>query len=64
MDASTFMIEMVHKYPKQVEIYAGGAVTNIAIAVMRNATFAENVKSLVLQGGYVDVNFRQVSCRL
>jgi inosine-uridine nucleoside N-ribohydrolase len=51
---------MVHKYPKQVDIYAAGALTNIAIAIMLNETFAENVKSLVIQGGYVDVNLLQV----
>jgi inosine-uridine nucleoside N-ribohydrolase len=60
VDASLFMIEMVHKYPGQVDVFAAGALTNIAIAIILNSTFAENVKSLVIQGGYLDVNVRQV----
>jgi inosine-uridine nucleoside N-ribohydrolase len=55
------MIEMVHKYPGQVDIYAAGALTNIALAVLLNETFAQNVKSIVIQGGYLDVNLLQGS---
>jgi len=54
------MIEMVHKYPGQVVIYAAGPLTNIALAVLLNETFAQNVKSIVIQGGYLDVNLLQV----
>jgi inosine-uridine nucleoside N-ribohydrolase len=59
-DAPDFMIEMVHKYPGQVEIFAAGPLTNIAQAIMRNSTFAETAKSLVVQGGYIDCNILQV----
>jgi hypothetical protein len=60
IDAPTFMIEMVHKYPGQVDIYAAGAMTNIALAIQLNSTFAQNCKSIVIQGGYLDVNLLQV----
>jgi inosine-uridine nucleoside N-ribohydrolase len=60
IDASTFMIEMVHKYPGQVDIFAAGAMTNVALAIKQNATFAQNVKSIVIQGGYLDQNTLQV----
>jgi inosine-uridine nucleoside N-ribohydrolase len=52
--APSFMIDMVHKYPGQVDIYAAGPLTNIAKAINLNATFAQNVKSIIIQGGYVD----------
>lgn len=55
------MIEMVHKYPGQVDIYAAGAMTNIALAITQNSTFAQNCKSIVIQGGYLDVNLLQVT---
>lgn len=60
MDTPTFMIEMVHKYPGQVEIYTAGALTNIANAIKLDSTFAETTKNIVIQGGYIDVNFLQV----
>jgi hypothetical protein len=60
IDAPTFMIEMVHKYPGQADIYAAGAMTNIALAIQLNSTFAQNCKSIVIQGGYLDVNLLQV----
>lgn len=61
IDALTFMIEMVHKYPGEVEIYAAGAMTNIALAIKQNATFASNCKGIVIQEGYLDVNLLQVN---
>ena len=64
VNASHFMVEIVHKYPGQVDIFVAGAMTNIALAIQLNATFAQNVKSIIIQGGYLDVNLRQVDLLL
>lgn len=53
--AASFMIESVRKYPGQVTIYAAGALTNVALAVRLDPTFARNAKELVIMGGYIDV---------
>lgn len=55
MSAADFMIEQVHKYPGQVTIFAVGACTNVAIAVMKDPTFAENAAGIVYMGGAIDV---------
>jgi transcription antitermination factor NusG len=47
-DAAWFMIEQVRKYPGQVSIYSAGALTNIALAVRMDPTFAKNAKELVI----------------
>lgn len=60
INAPTFMIEIVHKYPGQVEIYTAGALTNIANAIKLDSTFAQITKNIVIQGGYIDVNIPQV----
>jgi inosine-uridine nucleoside N-ribohydrolase len=59
--ATSFMVEQVHKYPGQVSIYAAGAMTNVALAVRMDESFAKLAKELVIMGGYVDVNLYQVS---
>lgn len=50
-DAVHFLIRMVHKYPHQVTIYAGGPLTNIAQAITLDPHFAELAQELVLMGG-------------
>ncbi|RDW64224.1 inosine-uridine preferring nucleoside hydrolase-like protein [Coleophoma crateriformis] len=59
--AAAFMVEMVHRYPGQVSIYSGGALTNVALAVRMDEKFASLTKNLVLMGGYIDVNLLQVT---
>lgn len=59
--AAAFMVEMVHRYPGQVSIYSGGALTNVALAVRMDDKFASLAKNLVIMGGYIDVNLLQVS---
>ncbi|XP_047340431.1 uridine nucleosidase 1 [Impatiens glandulifera] len=49
--ASEFMVEMVSKYPGEVSILALGPLTNLALAVKRDSTFAKKVKKLVILGG-------------
>lgn len=60
MHAVNFLIEQVHRYPGQVSILALGTLTNIALAVKMNATFARQVKEIFIQGGYIDVDLAQV----
>jgi purine nucleosidase len=50
-DAAHFMIRMVHKYPGQVAIYAGGPMTNLALAITMDPQFPELAKELVFMGG-------------
>lgn len=61
MHAVNFLIEQVHRYPGQISILALGTLTNIALAVKMNATFAQNVKEIFIQGGYIDVDLAQVN---
>lgn len=49
------MVEQVRKYPGEVMIYSGGALTNIALAVRLDPGFASLAKGLVVMGGYLDV---------
>jgi purine nucleosidase len=49
-DAAHFLIRMVHKYPQQVSIYAGGPMTNIALALTIDPEFANLAKELVFMG--------------
>ena len=58
-NAASFMVDMVHKYPDQVSIYAAGALTNVALAVRMDPNFASLAKELVVMGGYVDDNLLQ-----
>lgn len=50
-DAAHFLIRMVRKYPNQVTIYAGGPMTNIALAISIDPEFVGLVKELVFMGG-------------
>ncbi|KAI5310419.1 hypothetical protein KEM55_007302 [Ascosphaera atra] len=59
--AAQIMIEAVHKYPGQVSIYSAGALTNVALAVRMDPTFASLAKELVIMGGYVDDNMLMVT---
>lgn len=55
------MIEQVRKYPGEVMIYSGGALTNIALAVRMDPEFASLAKGLVIMGGYLDVTLLTTS---
>lgn len=55
VSAIDFMIEQVHKYPGKVTIFAIGACTNVALAVMKDPTFAENAAGIVYMGSAIDV---------
>lgn len=49
-DAAHFLIRMVHKYPNQISIYAGGPMTNLALAISIDPEFAGMAKELVFMG--------------
>jgi purine nucleosidase len=52
-DAAHFIIRMVHQYPHQVTIYAGGPMTNIAQAISIDPQVSELAEELVVMGGAV-----------
>ncbi|WP_423067234.1 nucleoside hydrolase [Devosia sp. CN2-171] len=49
--AVDFLVEQVNKHPGEITIVAGGPLTNIALAVRQDPTFAANVKSVVISNG-------------
>jgi purine nucleosidase len=50
-DAAHFLIRMVRKYPHEITIYAGGPLTNIALAISIDPEFASLAKELIFMGG-------------
>ena len=50
-DAAHFLVRMVHKYPHEITIYAGGPMTNLALAITIDPEFPLLAKELVLMGG-------------
>src|SRR5882724_3157099 len=50
-DAPHFMVRMVRKYPHEVTIYAGGPMTNLALAILIDPDFSKLAKELVFMGG-------------
>lgn len=49
-DAAHFLIRMARKHPGEVTIYAGGPLTNLAVALAIDHEFPTLVKELVLMG--------------
>lgn len=50
-DAAHFIIRMVHKYPREVTIYEGGPMTNLALAISLDPKVPELAQELVFMGG-------------
>jgi inosine-uridine nucleoside N-ribohydrolase len=50
-DAVRFLLRTVHKFPNQVSIYAGGPMTNLALAISIDPEFTRLAKELVFMGG-------------
>lgn len=50
-----FMIEQVHRYPGEVTIMAVGSATNVAIALQKDPTIAEDAAGIIYMGGDIDV---------
>src|SRR6202163_3251692 len=49
--ASEFIVRMVHKYPGQVVLWAGGPLTNYALALKLDPSIATLAKEFVMVGG-------------
>jgi inosine-uridine nucleoside N-ribohydrolase len=49
-DAAHFLVRMTRKYPNEITIYAGGPMTNIALALSIDPEFSSYVKELVFMG--------------
>jgi inosine-uridine nucleoside N-ribohydrolase len=50
-DAAHFLIRQVHAHPHLVTIYAGGPLTNIALAISIDPEFAALAQGIALMGG-------------
>ena len=53
--AVDFIIRMVHKYPGEVTLWAGGPLTNIAMAIRKDPEVVSLAKQLVLMGSGFNV---------
>lgn len=66
-DAAHFLIRMVHQFPHEVSIYAGGPLTNLAQAISLDPHFPELAQELVLMGGSISpdlpMSWRQANRR-
>jgi purine nucleosidase len=49
-DAAHFLVRMVHKFPNEITIYAGGPMTNLALAISIDPQFPSLAKELVFMG--------------
>ncbi|KAJ0028098.1 hypothetical protein Pint_35998 [Pistacia integerrima] len=49
--ASEFLVEKVSEYPGEVSVLALGPLTNLALAIKRDSSFASKVKNIVILGG-------------
>jgi inosine-uridine nucleoside N-ribohydrolase len=49
-DAAHFLLRMVRKFPNEITIYAGGPMTNLALAISIDPEFPKLVKELVFMG--------------
>ena len=50
-DAAHFLIRMVHQFPREVTIYEGAPMTDLAVAQTIDPHFAELAQELVFMGG-------------
>lgn len=49
--APEFLVDRVSKYPGEISILALGPLTNLALAIKRDSSFASKVKKVVILGG-------------
>jgi len=49
-DAAHFLVRVVRKYPHEITIYAGGPMTNLALAISIDPEFPKLAKELVFMG--------------
>ena len=59
--AANFLIKTVHAHPHQVTVIAAGPLTDIALAVRMDPSFAADAKQLVFMGGLLDTSTASVT---
>jgi purine nucleosidase len=50
-DGAHFLVRMVRRYPHQVTIYAGGPMTDLALAIALDPQFPQLAQELIFMGG-------------
>ncbi|CAO2839364.1 unnamed protein product [Amaranthus hypochondriacus] len=50
-NAAEFLVDMVSEHPGEISILALGPLTNLALAIKKDSTFASKVKRIVVLGG-------------
>ncbi|AQS88979.1 nucleoside hydrolase [Neoasaia chiangmaiensis] len=61
LPAAMFLIQQVHAHPHQVTIVEAGPMTNLALAIRLDPSFAATAKQLVFMGAYIDLNLMSVT---
>ena len=59
--AAAFLIRQVHAHPHEVTIIAAGPLTNLALAIRMDPSFASDAKALVFMGALIDTNMMAVT---
>ena len=59
--AASFLIKQVHAHPHQVTVIAAGPLTDIALAIRMDPSFAADAKQLVFMGGLLDTAMMSVT---
>ncbi len=59
--AASFLIKQVHAHPHQVTVIAAGPLTDIALAIRMDPSFAADAKQLVFMGGLLDTAMQSVT---
>lgn len=59
--AALFLIQQVHAHPHQVTIVEAGPMTNLALAIRIDPTFAATAKELIFMGGLLDTSMRALT---
>jgi inosine-uridine nucleoside N-ribohydrolase len=55
-DAAHFLVRMVRQYPHEITIFAGGPLTNLALALTIDPQFPKLAKELIMMGGSMNPN--------
>lgn len=59
--AAEFLIREVHAHPHEVTVVAAGPMTNLALAIRLDPSFAADAKQLVFMGGLLDTSMMSVT---
>ena len=59
--AASFLVKTVHAHPHQVTVIAAGPLTDIALAIRMDPSFAADAKQLVFMGGLLDTSMMSVT---